>query len=574
LRSGHPRLIAVDADIERIRSSARDNTQIRKLLADLEREADKMHIASPVEHKLVGPRMLAQSLRARDRIYTLALLYRLDGKRAHFDAALRELRAAAAFKDWNPAYFVDAAEMTHACAIGYDWLYTALEEPDRVLIRDAIVQKGLLPGLQGYTAQSSWVTGRDHWNIVCNSGLALAALAIAEDEPEKSAAVVKYAIDSLQRGLALYGPDGGWAEGPAYWDDATRSTATFLAALETALGTDFGISNHPGLSRTGRFRLYFSSPTNKIFNYADAMDELTVEPAMFWLARRYGQPALAWQEQKLIDRATNAEPLDLVWYQREAKAPAPPLWPLDAVFSSVQWAFFRSSWEDPNALFLAVKGGDNKGPRAHLDLGSFVLDAGGIRWALDLGHDDVNLPGYLGKQRWSYYRTRTESHNTMLIDGENQDLRAEARIVRHEFTPDLAWAQIDLSKAYPTKVKMFQRRIGLANRQAVLIQDTVQAEQPVDVLWGMVTDAEVTVNGQTAELTKEGWTLSAEIRTPRHAVFDVASTKAPPPQAPNTGTRKLVVRVGERLTDLDLNIVLTPHKTGQPKPKITTRFPA
>jgi hypothetical protein len=89
----------------------------------------------------------------------------------------------------------------------------------------------------------------------------------------------------------------------------------------------------------------------------------------------------------------------------------------------------------------------------------------------------------------------------------------------------------------------------------------------------MVTEAEVAVNGRSAELTKEGWTLSAEIRTPRHAVFDVASTKTAAPQAQNTGTRKLVVRVGERVTDLDLNIVLTPHKTGQAKPKIAASFP-
>lgn len=573
LRSGHPRLVALDSDLERIRVLARDNMQIRKILADLEKEAEKLQTAAPAEYKLVGTRLLAQTRRVLDRVYTLALLYRLDGRQAHLDRAVRELRAAAAFKDWNPAHFVDVAEMTHAFAIGYDWLYPALTEADRAWIRDAIVQKGLVPGLQNYAAQSPWVTGRDHWNLVCNNGLALGALAVAEEEPEKGALILKAALESIPRGLALYGSDGGWSEGPAYWDDATRYAVTFLAALESALGTDLGISNQQGLTKTGRFRVYFSSPANKTFNYADSSDELAEEPAMFWLAGRYGQPALAWQQQKLIERTTNAEPLNLVWYQRDAKPPQPPLWPLESIFTSVQCAFFRSSWEDPNALFLAVKGGDNKAPHVHLDLGSFVLDAGGIRWAIDLGRDDASLPGYLGKQRWTYYRTRTESHNTVMIDGENQDLRAEARITHHEFAQDLAWVQIDLAKAYPTKVKQFQRRIGIVNRQAVLIQDQLQAEQPVDVLWGMVTDAEVSVNGQTAELTKEGWTLSAEIRTPRHAVFDLASTKAPPPQAQNAGTRKLVVRVGERVTDLDLSIVLTPHKTGQPKPKVTAKFP-
>ncbi len=572
LRSEHPRLLALDSDVARIRPMALENVQVRKVLADLEHDAERLTGMPVLDYKAAAG-LTAQSRRALDRISTLALLYRIDGHAAHLERALREMRAVAALRDWNPSHFADTAVLTQALSIGYDWLYAQLTDADRSLMRDAIAQKGLAAAIQAYSLQSAWVTAHDSVNIVCNAGMAIGALAVFEDETEKARFVLRAAVDSMQRGLAGYASDGAWVEGPGYWEDATQFTVRFLAAMDTALGTDFGVSNNAGFSRTGRFRLYFSSPAMRTFNYGDATDDLTEEPEMFWLARRYQQPALAWQQQKFLDRTAHPDPLNLIWYQREGKAPQVPQWPLDAVFNSVQDASFRSSWDDPNALFLVVKGGDNKGPHAHLDLGSFVLDAGGVRWALDLGRDDVNLPGYQGKQRWTYYRTRTEAHNTVTIDGENQDAKADAKMTRRELGPDLSWVQIDLSKAYPAKVKQMQRRIGMVGRQAVLIQDTVQADQPVDVLWGMVTDADVTVNGQTAELTKEGWTLTAEIRTPRHAVFDVAGTKAPAPQAPNTGTRKLVVRVGERVTDLDLSILLTPHKTGQPKPKITAKFP-
>ncbi len=221
-----------------------------------------------------------------------------------------------------------------------------------------------------------------------------------------------------------------------------------------------------------------------------------------------------------------------------------------------------------------MKGGDNKAPHAHLDLGSFVLDAGGVRWAADLGADDYDLPGYFGRQRWSYYRTRTESHNTLLIDDLNQDLRAEARITRQEFAADFSWLQIDLSRAYPGKVKQWTRRFALAQRQAVLIEDSVRSDQPVEVIWGMMTDAEITVSGQTATLRKNGWNLAAEIRSPRHAVFDKAPLRSAPPQAPNPNFHKLIVRLGDKVTELDLNIVLTPYRDGQTKPKITAQFPA
>ena len=89
-----------------------------------------------------------------------------------------------------------------------------------------------------------------------------------------------------------------------------------------------------------------------------------------------------------------------------------------------------------------------------------------------------------------------------------------------------------------------------------------------------MTDAEITVSGQTATLKKGAWNLAAEIRTPRHAVFDVAPLRATPPNAPNPGFRKLIVRLEEKLTELDLQISLAPYKDGAPRPKVTAQFPA
>lgn len=572
LRTEHPRLLWLPADVEHTRDLLRESAVARKCLADLEREADRLQNAPVVEYRLIGPRLLQTSRRVLERVYTLCLLYRLDGKKARLDRAVKELLAAAAFKDWNPSHFLDVAEMTHAFAIGYDWLYNDLSEEDRLLFRTAIVHKGLEPGLQAYAAPSFWVNNRFNWNLVCNGGLVIGALAVAESEPEKSAAVLKAAFDSVPKAMSNYGADGGWIEGPGYWEYATHYSVVMLAALESALGRDFGLGGQIGFSRAGRFRVYFTSPVNKVFNYADAGEDLADEPAMFWLAKRFGQPVYAWQQSKLAERAKQADPLNLVWLQRDVKPPQVAAWPLDAVFAGVQCAFFRSAWEDANALYLAVKGGDNKAPHGHLDLGSFVFDAGGVRWAADLGPDDYNLPGYFGRQRWSYYRMRTESHNTPLVGGQSQDLKAEAHIVRHEFGPDASWVQIDLAHAYPGLVKSFQRRIGMLNRQAVLVEDKIQADQPVDVLWGMMTDAEVTLNGNSATLVKSGWVVEAEILTPRHAVFDVFSAAAPVPQMQNLGYRRLVVRVGERVTDLELSVLLTPHKAGSPKPRITARF--
>lgn len=571
LRTEHPRLILLDGELDHIRLLMQQNPLARKVHADLVKEAERLVGTPPVEYKLVGPRLLAQSRICLDRVYALALLYRLDGRKPFLDRAVQELRAAADFKDWNPTYFLDTAEMTHAFAIGYDWLYPALTAEQRAWIRAAIVEKGLTPASAAYQSQATWVTAHTNWNEICNGGIAMGALAVAEDEPEKSRTLLQSVLDSITHSFAAYAPDGGWAEGSGYWHYGTSYAVDLLAALESAVGTDFGLSTAHGFDRTGRFRIYFSGPSGRSFNYADAHDHTEAAPEMFWLARRFAEPVYAWQEQHLLQVGLAPEALDLVWFQAEARSPKQENWPLNAIFHDVQLAFLRSAWDDPNALFVGVKGGDNKAHHGHLDLGDFVLDAGGVRWALDLGPDDFNLASPAGRPRWTYYRTLTEAHNTVVVDDESQDPRAEAALGGHLFSPEFSWVELDLTRAYH-RLKSYRRRIGITQGQQVFVQDLLESDHPVEALWGMLTDADVALSGQTADLQKAGWTLSAEILSPRHAVFDLAPVIATAPQAQNPAIKKLVVCLGEKVTEMDLKVTLTLHKTGQPKPKIAPNF--
>ena len=70
--------------------------------------------------------------------------------------------------------------------------------------------------------------------------------------------------------------------------------------------------------------------------------------------------------------------------------------------------------------YLGIKGGANNAcEHGHYDLGSFVLDSGGVRWAMDLGPDDYNLPDYFtGVKDWPGHcviDTMTLSHTNMAI---------------------------------------------------------------------------------------------------------------------------------------------------------------
>jgi oligo-alginate lyase len=167
------------------------------------------------------------------------------------------------------------------------------------------------------------------------------------------------------------------------------------------------------------------------------------------------------------------------------------------------------------------------------------------------------LPQYFGPLRWTYYRNRTESHNTILIDNENQDPNAKALL-----RMDGPAAVIDLAAAYPGKLLKHERRVELSATGTVRLDDTLAASQPVEARWGMMTDASLDISGRRAVLKKAGRTLVAEIQSPAGASFDSVSTQPPPPQRQNEGTHKLVVRLPGKVRAVSIAVTLTPQGAG------------
>jgi hypothetical protein len=565
VRPGHPRLLATSEDFLRLRERVAADPQLRAWQEKIAAQAGRILAAPPSKYEIPdGLRLLATSRRVLDRVYTLALQYRLTGDKAWAERAWTELDTAASFPDWNPKHFLDTAEMTHAFAIGYDWLFDFLTTERRQRLQQAIVEKGFGPGLKVYRAKSGWSRAVHNWNQVCNGGLGIGALALAEVEPEAAAEVLKNAVESLPRAMVEFGPDGAWKEGPGYWNYATSYNVAFLAALESALGTDFGLSQITGFRDTGLFPIYLTGPLGRTFNYADGGDHAIHAPQMFWLAKKFNQPVFAWYEHQLA----TPSPLDLIWASPADRSPSELRFPLDKYFRVTEVASFRSGWGDSEAVFAAVKAGDNKANHSHLDLGSFVMDALGVRWVMELGADDYNLPGYFGARRWDYYRLRTEGQNTLVINpgaGPGQDPKAAAKITRFESKQENAFAITDLTSAYRQEAQSVSRGLALLHRKEVLIQDEIHLKEPGEILWAIHTPtaARVDDEGKTILLEQAGKRLQVRLLSPPSARLEVRDATPLPSspkvekQAKNDGIRKVVVhQTGVR--DCRITVLLRP----------------
>ena len=169
----HPRLFLRDFGIL---EQARQTPSGAALSGRILHEAGKMLEYPVVERTLIGTQMLHVSRTVLYRVNTLTLACRLSGERRYADRAIREMRNAAAFPDWNPQHFLDVAEMTLALSFGYDWLYDLLSSDDRKAIEEAIVAKGLLPSWENRSG-NWWIRGASNWNQVCHAGMAAGSLA-------------------------------------------------------------------------------------------------------------------------------------------------------------------------------------------------------------------------------------------------------------------------------------------------------------------------------------------------------------------------------------------------------------
>jgi hypothetical protein len=573
LKAGHPRIHANAADFDQLKKKVESDETLKVWFANIVKRGDAILSEAPSIYEIPdGLRLLSTSRRVKGRIYTLGFLYQMTGDKKYAERGWAELEAAARFPDWNPKHFLDVGEMTNAFGVAYDWMFSYWNTDQKNIIKSAIIEKGLCRAMMAYEGKavqnnSWWVNAEHNWNQVCHGGIGVGALAIADEEPKMSEYILRQAIKYLPYAMIHFGPDGAWNEGPGYWAYATEYNIDFLSALETCLGSDFGLSKIDGFSKTVLFPMYLTGPFNRSFNYADGGDGATGGPQLFWLAAKFNEPLAAKYQLQLT---RSGSPFDILWFKRELITKEAALPPLAAYFRVSEVVTMRGAWNDKNAWFIGIKAGDNKANHSNLDIGSFVLDALGKRFVMDLGADDYNMPGYFGSGRWNYYRMRAEGHNIPVINpgmAPDQDPKAEAKFTKFSTKGMTSFAVADITPAYKSQAAAVNRGIALAGGNTVVINDEIKTEKPSQLYWFLHTRAKlvVTAGGKKATMTIDSASVEVEIISPSKAKFTVMDA-VPLPTSPksdvqnkNEGIRKLVINM-QGITNERIVVEIHPFK--------------
>jgi hypothetical protein len=580
LKPTHPRLLASQSSWEAIKARRKEDATLDAFLKRGELEARALLDVPPIAYKKDGKRLLRVSRVVLRRVLLLGLHFQLTGDKALARRAEQEMLNASSFADWNPSHFLDVGEMTMALAFGYDWLSDELTPQAKKSIAAAIIKNGLQPGLK----DSGWQTVNNNWNSVCLGGLALGALAIADEEPILASQILEKTKKFNPNGLKPYAPAGVYPEGANYWGYGTTFQCILLGSLESALGTDWNLSLSPGFLQTADAVLQLMGPTGSFFNFSDGSERPSLEGGDYWFAQKLNRPDLVSFEKEKLRRYSdlkrpaqpNSEadrtlPLIALWWPSSTSAAVPPLYWYGK--STNPYASFRTSWTDPNAMFLSVKGGGASLSHAHMDAGSFVFESDGVRWASDLGMQDYlsleskNIDLWNSKQdggRWNVFRLNNFSHNTLTINGQLHRVEGLSQITHFSDDPKRTGAIIDLSPVFKGQASQVTRGISFAAGSHVLIRDEVEGLNAGDNLrFALLTKTDPTISqdGKQATLTEQGKKLQVRLLGIEAAKFEVIPVDTPTNDydAPNPGMKLLVVNFNAPANgNLNYSVLLQP----------------
>lgn len=601
-QKAHPRLLFDSDRLEEIKSNIANDELCAGMYKRVKIRAEQLLDAPSAVYNIdpndisLNTSLLSPAREAAEIVRSCAFVYIIEGDEKYAERAARELENVADFPNWCPSNFLSTAELTQLMSIGYDWLYNYLGEERKRKIETAITEKGLKAAEGAYNGTAicaneqgaehnriMWKADYSNWGFVCNGGIAAGAMAIMNDtNSDYCAWILSEAFKSSAYPMSVFAPDGAWTEGIGYWTYAVEYMIYLIQGASYTLGTDYNATKVPGFDTTPFFFAAHLGPQGG-FNYGDAGSSYSGTSYWMWFGNKLNDSSLVSLRVNALRESGPPRSInDLIFYTDVSANKAHI--EKDSYYRGSETAVFRSSSANSQENYIAVRG-TNSGSHNDLDAGSFVLDAVGERWAMDLGMESYSVPNYwFWPGRGDYYRKRAEGHNTLVIEpdgGLDQSLGGALKLESFKSGDSGGYAAMDISGFYRTKAKSVKRAVGIFDdRSRFIVQDSVVCEKPSDVWWLMQTRANIDIaeDGKSAVLSIDNKRMLVQlVSSCKEAVFTYGPAEPfetspnPTQQSKNVGIRRLAVK-SPKVTSLNMQMIFTPYLSDQSPTAVNIPF--
>lgn len=508
----HPRVMITPTSVAQLKQEITDNAIKKSWYDRLIEYSDKIVDYDTLKYELRdGVRLMYVSSDFETYMLCLGMAYQLTGDRKYADAAWKHIEAVANFPDWNPGHPIDVGIMAVGYAVAYDWMYDCWTPEQRAIMEQGAVHNCFYVANETYKGSSESMDGvinAQNFNCICNGGISMAALAFMDVDPELSARLTSEAVRCLEYMIPNFAPHGMWYEGPSYAAMTINYTCKMLSSIESVLGDLYCLDDTEGFDKAAEFLSYCQSDVG-CYNFGDAEAGAATTPGLFWLFNHFGIKNMkdtVATSRRYVNNYDSTLVDSLIWYSTAEENDKAENF-LDKYYDGNDLVTMRNNYNS-GQVFVGLKGGSPSRAHEHLDEGSFIFDAMGVRWAHDMGKDNYNLPGYNGNDlelRYKIFRLRASSHNTIVINPSEEaeyEIGARAEVTDYESKPRGTKVVIDMSKVLEKNVKSAKRGFLFTdNRTSLVVRDEISLARASDVYWHMYTKAKTEIDGNTVILT-------------------------------------------------------------------------
>lgn len=585
LSNVHPRLLVTRDKIEEIKQNAAKYDYIQKSIDSIIANADA-YCNNPSVPKFITSDGLRLPTDTAKTCANVGFAYLLTGDKKYPEKAWPAIEAICSWETWNPIHELDAGETAFAIACAYDWMYDAFSPEQRSIIEYGLYKNGINQALTEYAGRNGapmrWINQTDNFNGVITGGYSGAAIALMDVYPDECSELLSCTIRGIQPSIEALAPNGSFGEGFVYWGYYMSYVARLFKGVEVALGTDYGTGLTEGLDKTDEYIMDIQSP-NGIYNFSDAAGSISASSSaqyppdgIYWLSQKFGKNGV----QKMVYEAQKNSPLEYFplicaepeWMFGESTISKS----LDSEINAGGFIVYssRESRSEQTAAAYMYIAGKFAPSHGHHDNGSFIYDANGVRWGVDLGADSYSLPEYFTANQFKIYRLSAQGHNCLVINpksgGNDQPTDKESKIIRREENSNATINEIDMSEIYAENASSAKRGFFFTDyRRSLVVRDEVKLKKDSTLHWMLQTVAQsCDIDGNSATLTYNGKKLKVDILCNKDVqlYFEDAQPLAGTPvvenQNKNEGIKRFRIEV-KSSDEVELTVKLTPENTAK-----------
>lgn len=583
LKGVRPRDFVRAEDIERYRELGKG--PLKDYIDELKRSSDN-YINKPMdpeppflsedkEQRKVGFVKVMNSTRAFNKgMTTCATTYLLTGDEKYGREARRRLLHLAT---WDPNGSTNlfhndepGHEIIRVMANTYDWIFPLLSEEDKKAVRDVLAVR--MPQLYKILIDKPFEIHpyESHAMDYYIGDLLEACICMADELPVEK--MFEYVLQQLWSPFfpPYGGDDGGWCEGPSYWQ---WSTATFLrnfSLVQRNCGVD--LTKKPWLENTAYFKLYCNPPYSKMSPFGDGQSgRANSTGIMYKLGMTFNNPYALWYDNQLNGKPQGIE--RFIYYKEgDDKGKPPTDLPQARCFFNIGLACMHSDLANGtnNVMFLMRSCPFGSISHAAADQNAFVLFAYGEPLAIASGYYPYYASPHHSKWTWE-----TKASNSLLVDGQGQNLRnwdARGKIVDFTTTDYAHYALGDATEAYGGRLTSFMRH-------SLFLRPTVPGDEPIIVLYDDIIspkpstfdwllhsleEMQIDEATETVNFKRGAARLKVQFLTPQGLKFSKTDTFAVKPESERMPNQwHLNARTSAPSSKARFVTVLMPYREGQ-----------